>query len=52
MAAALYIVDSDGDELWRIDDPTNPGSAVNEGDFPFRALLTATASRRTAGRST
>ena len=32
MGAALYIVDSD--ELWRIDDPTAPGSAVLEGSFP------------------
>ena len=27
-------MDSNDDELWRIDDPTAPGSAVLEGDFP------------------
>ena len=32
---SLYVVDSGTpDELWRIDDPTAPGSAVLEGSFP------------------
>ena len=36
MGAALYVLGQDdtGDELWRIDDPTDPGAAVLEGDFP------------------
>ena len=34
MGGALYVVDSAGDELWLVDDPTAPGSAVNEGSFP------------------
>ena len=34
MGAVLYVVDLDGDELWRIGDPTAPGSAVLEGTFP------------------
>ena len=34
MGGALYVVDNTGDELWRVDDPTAPGSAVLEGSFP------------------
>ena len=34
MGAALYVVDNDGDELWRFADPTAPGSAALEGSFP------------------
>ena len=33
-SSSLYVVDNTGDELWRIDDPTNPGAAVLEGSFP------------------
>ena len=53
MGAALYVVD-DGraTELWRIDDPTAPGSAVAGRLIPIRALGPRPASRRTAGRST
>ena len=29
----LYVADGGSDELWRIDDPTSPGSAVLEGSF-------------------
>ena len=34
MGAAIYVVDFTGAELWRIDDSTNPGGSVLEGDFP------------------
>ena len=34
MGAAFYVVDTTGEELWRIDDPTAPGSAVLEDSFP------------------
>ena len=36
MGAALYVVNApaSGNDLWRIDDPTAPGSAVDEGSFP------------------
>ena len=33
-SSSLYVVDNTGDDLWRIDDPTNPGAAVLVGSFP------------------
>ena len=34
MGGALYVVDVAGRDLWLVDDPTDPGSAVDEGTFP------------------
>ena len=34
MGPTLYVADDAGDELWRVDDPTSPGSAVLVGTFP------------------
>ena len=43
---------SDPTTLWRIDDPTAPGSAVLEGSFPSGLTNPCKASRLTVGRST
>ena len=32
--ATLFIVDSSGDELWEVTDPSSPGTSVLRGNFP------------------